>query len=215
MGDPDGDGHRVRVRGARDHRLPSPRTVPDFLLTPAVVDDLLAVSIVAIFYTYHIQVLPLVLAFVVIAVYGLITQSSRRFFGRHPFAAWLILLPIGVVAWALMHASGIHATIAGVLLGITIPVLHRRADRGQAGPGLAEESEHRFRPLSAGIAVPVFAFFAAGVSVGGWASVQTALTHPVTYAIIAALVLGKPLGIVVTTWAVTKLTGSSLDPALR
>lgn len=203
----------VAVLAIIGSHLPSPLRI--FLLTLAVVDDLLAISIIAIFYTDHIQVLPLVLAFVVIAVYGLIAQFSRRLFGRHPFAAWLILLPIGVVAWALMHSSGIHATIAGVLLGFTIPVLHRKADRGQSGPGLAEEFEHRFRPLSAGVAVPVFAFFAAGVSVSDWTGVQTALMHPVTYAIIAALVLGKPLGIVATTWAMTKLTGSRFDSALR
>src|SRR5690606_22053480 len=115
-----------------------------------------------------VELVPLLLAVVVIAVYGLIAQLYRRFFRLHPTAAWLILLPIGVVAWALVHASGIHATIAGVLLGFMIPVLHHKADRGpEVGPGLAEEFEHRFRPLSAGFAVPVFAFFSAGVAIGG------------------------------------------------
>ncbi|MGJ0203003.1 Na+/H+ antiporter NhaA [Leucobacter sp. gxy201] len=203
----------VAVLAIIGSHLPTPLRI--FLLTLAVVDDLLAISIIAVFYTDRIEAVPLALSFAAIAVYGLIAQTGRRFFARYPVAAWLILLPIGAVAWALMHASGIHATIAGVLLGFTIPVLHRRADRGEPGPGLAEEFEHRFRPLSAGFAVPVFAFFAAGVSVGGWSGVQTALTHPVTYAIVAALVLGKPLGIVTTTWLMTKATGSRLDPALR
>jgi len=188
-----------------------------FLLTLAVVDDLLAISIIAVFYTDHIEILPLLLAFAVIAVYGFIAQRYRAFFGIHPFAAWLILLPIGVVAWALMHASGVHATIAGVLLGFTIPVLHRRADREAASgrPGLAEEFEHRFRPLSAGIAVPVFAFFAAGVSVGGAEGIRDAITNPITFAIVAALVLGKPLGIMTTTWLTTKALLTKLDPELR
>ena len=188
-----------------------------FLLTLAVVDDLLAISIIAVFYTDHIEILPLLLAFAVIAVYGFIAQRYRAFFGLHPFAAWLILLPIGVVAWALMHASGVHATIAGVLLGFTIPVLHRRADREAATgrPGLAEEFEHRFRPLSAGIAVPVFAFFAAGVSVGGAEGIRDAMMNPITFAIVAALVLGKPLGIVTTTWLTTKALRTRLDPELR
>ena len=66
-----------------------------------------------------------------------------------------------------MHASGVHATVAGVLLGFAVPVI-----RPQAGPGprpgrVAEHFEHRFRPISAGVAVPVFALFAAGVAVGG------------------------------------------------
>nr|WP_157000483.1 Na+/H+ antiporter NhaA [Leucobacter komagatae] len=188
-----------------------------FLLTLAVVDDLLAISIIAVFYTDHIEVLPLVLSLAVIALYGLIAQRYRRFFGTHAFAAWLVLLPIGVGAWALMHASGVHATIAGVLLGFTIPVLHRRGDRDAQSdrPGLAEEFEHRFRPLSAGFAVPVFAFFAAGVSVGGVDGIRDAVAHPLTLAIVAALVLGKPVGIILTTWVTTKLLRTKLDPSLR
>lgn len=194
-----------------------PAALRIFLLTLAVVDDLIAISIIALFYTDDIVLVPLLLSVATIAVYGFIAQKYRGFFGLRPFAAWLILLPIGVLAWALMHASGIHATIAGVLLGFTIPVLHRKRDPklpGERG-GLAGEFEHRFRPLSAGIAVPVFAFFAAGVSVGGWEGIQTAMAHPLTFAIVAALVLGKPLGIVVTTWIMTKVMRAKLDPELR
>ncbi|WP_307866414.1 Na+/H+ antiporter NhaA [Leucobacter chromiisoli] len=205
----------VAVLAIIGSHLPSALRI--FLLTLAVVDDLLAISIIALFYTDSIAVVPLLLSFATIALYGLIAQRYRDFFGLRPFAAWAILLPIGGVAWALMHASGIHATIAGVLLGFTVPVLHRRAVREEARhrPGLAEEFEHRFRPLSAGFAVPVFAFFAAGVSVGGWDGIRTAATHPLTFAIVAALVLGKPIGIVLTTWLMTKLTRSRLDPELR
>ena len=188
-----------------------------FLLTLAVVDDLIAISIIAVFYSDHIAVVPLVLAFATIALYGLIAQRYRKFFGLHSGTAWFILLPIGAVAWALMHASGIHATIAGVLLGFTIPVLHRRADRvaDRHQPGLAEKFEHRFRPLSAGFAVPLFAFFAAGVAVGGAEGIAEAATHPLTFAIIAALVVGKPLGIVTTTWVMTKALRAPLDPTIR
>lgn len=196
-------------------KLPSALRI--FLLTLAVVDDLIAISIIAIFYTDRIDIIPLVIALVVIVVYGCIAQRYREFFGRRAFAAWVILLPIGIVAWAFMHASGIHATIAGVLLGFTVPVkLRAAADRDpSAGRGLAEEFEHRFRPISAGVAVPVFAFFAAGVAVGGWDGVQIAVAAPVTVAIVAALVVGKPLGIVVTTWLLTRAAGIRLDPALR
>ncbi len=207
-----------------------PATLRIFLLTLAVVDDLLAISIIAIFYTDQIRLVPLLLALAVIAGYGLIARRYPVFFGRHALAAWLILLPIGVIAWVLMHASGVHATIAGVLLGFMIPVLHRGAEasvdrRGGSSSdtlsdapkprGLAEEFEHRFRPLSAGIAVPVFAFFAAGVSIGGWSGVGDAIAHPLTFAIAVALILGKPLGIISTTWLVTICTRTKLDPALR
>lgn len=205
----------VAVLAIIGSHLPSALRI--FLLTLAVVDDLIAISIIAIFYTDQIEIVPLLLSLGTIVVYGVIAQLYRRFFGLHPLAAWLILLPIGVVAWALMHASGIHATIAGVLLGFTIPVIHRKRHRHlpDMSTGLAEQFEHRFRPLSAGFAVPIFAFFAAGVSLGGWDGVQAAASSPVTLAIIAALVLGKPIGIVATTWVTTRLMRSRLDPELR
>ncbi|OJX69312.1 MAG: Na+/H+ antiporter NhaA [Micrococcales bacterium 72-143] len=204
----------VAVLALIGSHLPSPLRI--FLLTLAVVDDLIAIGIIAIFYTDTINPVPLVLAVVTIAVYGAIAQMSRRFFGLHPTAAWLILLPLGMVAWAFMHASGIHATIAGVVLAFTIPVLHRVRDRApDAGPGLAEQFEYRFRPLSAGFAVPVFAFFSAGVAIGGIDGFVSALTDPLTVAIVAALVLGKPVGILATTWLMTRVARIRLDPALR
>src|SRR5690606_1442520 len=110
----------------------------------------------------------------------------------------------------------IHATIAGVLLGFTIPVLHRKADRvADDGPGLAELFEHRFRPLSAGFAVPVFAFFSAGVAVGGIDGLGSALTDPLTVAIATALVVGKPVGILATTWIISRVIGVRLGPSLK
>lgn len=204
----------VAVLALIGSHLPSALRI--FLLTLAVVDDLIAIGIIAIFYTETIDLLPLVLALVTIAVYGVIAQRYRDFFHLRPTAAWLILLPIGVVAWALIHASGIHATIAGVLLGFTIPVLHKKADRGpDAGPGLAEIFEHRFRPLSAGIAVPIFAFFSAGVAIGGVEGFTSAFADPVVIGIVLALVVGKPLGITLATWIVTRIRRINLDPSLR
>lgn len=204
----------VAVLALIGSHLPGPLRI--FLLTLAVVDDLIAISIITIFYTDTIDPVPLMLALVTIGVYGAVAQLYRRFFGLNPAAAWLILLPIGVVAWAFMHASGIHATIAGVLLAFTIPVLHRARDRGpDAGPGLAEQFEYRFRPLSAGLAVPIFAFFSAGVAIGGIDGFASALADPLTIGIIAALVLGKPLGILATTWLMTRLAPVRLDPSLK
>ena len=204
----------VAVLALIGSHLPSALRI--FLLTLAVVDDLIAIGIIAIFYTESIELVPLLLALVAIAVYGTIAQRFRQFFHVRSGAAWLILLPIGFAAWALMHASGIHATIAGVLLGFTIPVLHKKADRSDdAGPGLAELFEHRFRPLSAGFAVPVFAFFSAGVAIGGTDGFVSALTDPVLIGIVLGLVVGKPLGITVATWLITRIRGINLDPSLR
>ncbi|MFB7249168.1 Na+/H+ antiporter NhaA [Microbacterium sp. NPDC056234] len=204
----------VAVLAIIGSHLPSALRI--FLLTLAVVDDLIAIGIIAIFYTESIDLVPLLLALVTIAVYGVIAQTSRRLFHAKPAAAWLILLPIGFIAWALMHASGIHATIAGVLLGFTIPVLHKKAHRAEdAGPGLAEIFEHRFRPLSAGFAVPVFAFFSAGVAIGGPEGFASALSDPVLIGVVIGLVLGKPIGITAATWLITRIRRINLDPSLR
>ena len=203
----------VAVLALIGSHLPSPLRI--FLLTLAVVDDLIAITIIAIFYTEEIQVVPLLCGLASITVYAVLAQRYRQLFHLKPAAAWVILLPIGVVAWAFIHASGIHATIAGVLLGFTIPVLHRRRDHVPDGsPGLAEVFEHRFRPLSTGIAVPIFAFFSAGVAIGGLDGFTATLADPVTLAIVVGLVFGKPIGIVLTTWLATRARRIQLDPSL-
>ncbi|TQJ59806.1 sodium/proton antiporter (NhaA family) [Arthrobacter sp. SLBN-83] len=204
----------VAVLAIIGSHLPSALRI--FLLTLAVVDDLIAITIIAFFYSSDIQVAPLLLALIPLAIYAFLAQKFRRFFGLHAAAAWLVLLPLGAVTWALVHASGIHATVAGVLLGFAIPVIRSQASGGpDAGPGLAEIFEHRFRPISAGVAVPVFAFFSAGVAVGGWAGLGSALTDPVALGIILGLVLGKPIGILATTWILTKATRATLDSSFK
>ncbi|GAA5228467.1 Na+/H+ antiporter NhaA [Paeniglutamicibacter antarcticus] len=204
----------VAVLAVIGSHLPTPLRI--FLLTLAVFDDLMAITIIAIFYTSEINTTALLLTLVPMALYGFLAQKYRRFFGLNPSAAWFILLPLGFIAWALLHASGIHATVAGVALAFTIPVRHRAKDQKQStGPGLAELFEHRFRPLSAGFAVPVFAFFSAGVAIGGFEGLASALVDPVAIGIVVALVLGKPIGIIGATWVTARFTKATLDPALR
>ncbi|TQS44751.1 Na+/H+ antiporter NhaA [Cryptosporangium phraense] len=180
-----------------------PAALRTFLLTLAVVDDLLAIVIIAVFYTDRLHPLPLAGALVAVGLFAVLVQRRIR--------SWWLLLPLAVTAWALVHASGVHATVAGVLLGFTVPVLRRAPGDG---PGLAEHFEHRFRPLSAGVAVPVFAFFAAGVPIGGLDGLGAALADPVAIGIVAGLVAGKTLGISVTTWAVARFTRATLDEGL-
>jgi NhaA family Na+:H+ antiporter len=99
---------------------------------------------------------------------------------------------------------------------LTVPVIRSRAAGGpNAGPGLAEHFEHRLRPLSAGFAVPVFAFFAAGVTIGGGAGLVESLTDRVTLGIVAGLVVGKTVGIFGSTFLVARLTKARLDDELR
>ncbi|GLY33967.1 Na+/H+ antiporter NhaA [Kineosporia sp. NBRC 101731] len=184
-----------------------PSALRTFLLTLAVVDDLLAIIVIAIFYTSDLAFLPLLGALVTITVFGVLVQNRIR-------SGWL-LIPLAVLAWALMHASGIHATVAGVLLGFTVPVLRSAAAGGpDAGPGMAEHFEHLWRPLSAGFAVPVFAFFSAGVTVGGLSGLATSLQDRVALGIIVGLVAGKVIGILGATAAVSRFTRAQLDESL-
>uniref|UniRef100_UPI0005C23F23 Na+/H+ antiporter NhaA n=1 Tax=Nocardia asiatica TaxID=209252 RepID=UPI0005C23F23 len=113
---------------------------------------------------------------------------------------------------------GVHATVAGVLLGFTVPVLHQPRDddsRNPARRGLAEQFEHRLRPISAAVAVPVFAFLAAGVTIGGLSGLVESLTERVTLGIAVGLVCGKAFGILATTYLTAKLTRAELDTDLR
>jgi len=165
-----------------------PSALRTFLLTLAVVDDLLAITVIAIFYTEKIKLVPLLVA----------------------------LIPLAVFTWVFVHESGVHATVAGVLLGFTVPVLRSEAAGGpEAGPGLAEHFEHLMRPVSAGFAVPVFAFFAAGVTFGGYDGLMTALSDPIALGIVGGLVVGKTIGVFGTTWVLAAVTRASLDAALR
>jgi len=192
-----------------------PAALRIFLLTLAVVDDLLAIAIIAFFYTTDILFGPLLLAIIPLALYAFLTHRFSYFFGTKPMALWLILLPLGFVTWALVHESGVHATVAGVLLGFAVPVLRSAKGGGpDAGPGLAQTLEHRIRPLSSGFAIPVFAFFSAGVTIGGAEGLYEALTDPVAVGIVVALVVGKPVGVLLATWLVTKTTRAKLDPDL-
>lgn len=131
----------VAVLAVVGSQLPMPLRI--FLLTLAVVDDLMAITIIAFFYTETINTPALLLTLIPLALFAFLARKYRRFFGLNPSAAWFILLPIGIAAWALLHASGIHATVAGVALAFMIPVLHDTKHGKQTdGPGLAGIFEH-------------------------------------------------------------------------
>ena len=184
-----------------------PSALRTFLLTLAVVDDLLAIVVIAIFYTDELSLGFLALSLVPLAVFGLLVQRRIR-------SAWL-LLPLAALSWVLMHESGVHATVAGVLLAFTVPVVRSAAAGGpDAGPGLAEHFEHRIRPLSAGVAVPVFAFFSAGVAVGGLSGLGASLGDSIAVGIMVGLVAGKAIGITAATWLVSRFTRAQLDENL-
>jgi NhaA family Na+:H+ antiporter len=179
-----------------------PDALRTFLLTLAVVDDLLAITIIAFFYTDDLAVGPLLLALLPLTAFTVLVQRRVR--------SWWLLLPLAVLTWVLVHDSGVHATVAGVLLGFAVPVIRRREG---PGPGLAEHFEHRWRPLSAGVAVPVFAFFASGVTVVG-GGLGAAFTDAITWGIVAGLVAGKTVGVLGATWLVQRGTRAQLSEEL-
>lgn len=182
-----------------------PAALRTFLLTLAVVDDLIAIGIIAFFYSGGLEPLMLLAAAVPLALFAVLVQKRIR--------RWYLLLPLAAATWALVHASGIHATVAGVLLAFAVPV-GASGKKGEPAAGLAETFEHRLRPLSAGFAVPVFAFFSAGVALGGGEGLGAALRDPVAVGIVLALVVGKTAGVFGTTFLITKTTRARLDDGL-
>lgn len=173
-----------------------------FLLTLAVVDDLGAILVIAVFYSSGFAALPFLGAIGLLVVYAWLQHQRVR--------AWWLYLPLALALWTLVHASGIHATVAGVALGLLTRV---RADPGEARSPAAR-LQLRIAPLSAGFCVPVFAFFAAGVDLRGTDFAAT-LTSPVALGVIVGLVVGKPIGVTGTAWLVARFTRARLSSSLR
>ncbi|SDR96474.1 Na+/H+ antiporter NhaA [Agrococcus carbonis] len=165
-----------------------------FLLTLAVVDDLLAIVVIAVFYTATVQVFALLGAAVAVTAFALLVRSR--------YDLWWVLLPIALVAWWCMHESGVHATIAGVVLGACVPA---HGIHGERVPR-THQHEAAVRPWSTAIALPVFAFCSAGVSVADGGGFAELAAQPVLLAVAAGLVVGKLLGVLGVTALVTRWT---------
>jgi Na+:H+ antiporter, NhaA family len=178
--------------------LPSPMRA--FLLTLAVVDDLIVIVIIAVFYTDSLDFADLGIAAVVFAAYA----GCQRLRLRSAF----VYAPLAVAGWWFLHESGVHATIAGVVLGLLTRVL---PDPGEERSP-AERLEHRLSPVSSAVAVPFFALMSAGVTLHGGGHL---VKDPVAIGVVAGLVVGKPLGIVVGAWTAAQFTPATLDDALE
>ena len=176
-----------------------PASLRAFLLTLAVVDDLVVIVIIALVYTGSLDLVALAGAGLALAAYG-VCQRLR-------VTSAVVYLPLAVGAWWLVHESGVHATIAGVVLGLLTRTL---PDEGEQRPP-AERLERRLAPVSSALAVPFFALMSAGVELRGAGEL---VRQPVVVGIVAGLVLGKPLGILLGSWAVTRFTRAELDAAL-
>jgi NhaA family Na+:H+ antiporter len=176
-----------------------PTALRAFLLTLAVVDDLIVIAIIAVFFTDTLTLLPLGLAVAAMVLWGLL----QRWRVRTP----LLYLPLAVATWWLVHESGIHATVAGVALGLLMRV---KPDAGE-DRSPAERLEHRLSPLSSGVAVPFFALMSAGVVISGGSDL---VSDPVVLGVVVGLVVGKPLGVFGGVWLLTRFTRAELDDDL-
>ncbi|WP_225798950.1 Na+/H+ antiporter NhaA [Streptomyces sp. NK15101] len=178
-----------------------PSALRAFLLTLAVVDDLFAILIIAIFFTSDLNFAALGGAVAGLLVFWLLLRKGVR--------GWYVYVPLALVVWGLMYNSGVHATIAGVAMGLMLRCTTREGEEHSPG----EHIEHLVRPFSAGFAVPLFALFSAGVSVSGGA-IHDVFTQPVTLGVVLGLVVGKAIGIFGGTWLAARFTRAELNPDL-
>lgn len=175
------------VLGLLGNRVPASLRL--FLLTVAIVDDIGAVLVIAVFYTPTIYLTWLLAATGVVALMIGLNRFRVSVF-------WPYIL-LSVVLWYCVLNTGVHATIAGVVAALTIPL--RRRD----GNSMLEKLEHGLAPWSAYLIVPIFGFANAGVSLEGLG--VEALTDPLPIAIAAGLFLGKQVGIFATVWVADRI----------
>ncbi|MGG7569264.1 Na+/H+ antiporter NhaA [Streptomyces sirii] len=178
-----------------------PSALRAFLLTLAVVDDLGAIVVIAVFFTADLNPLALGGALAGLVVVHLLQRRRVR--------GWWWYVPLGLAIWALTYNGGLHATVAGVAMGL---ILRTTCDSGEkTSPG--ERTEHLLRPVSAGVAVPLFALFAAGVSISA-GSLGEVFTRPEPLGVILGLVVGKTVGIFAGTYLAARFTRARLNPDL-
>lgn len=171
-----------------------PAALKIFLMALAIIDDLGAIIIIALFYTHDLSVVSLVVAAGAIIVLAALNLSGVRRTG--------IYLLVGTILWTAVLKSGVHATLAGVIVGFMIPL------KEQNGKSPAKELEHVLHPWVAFLILPLFAFANAGVSLQG--VTLEGLTSLLPLGIVAGLFIGKPLGISIFCWLALKLKWASL-----
>jgi len=188
----------LAILGLVGSRLPT--GLRAFLLTLAIVDDLGSIAVIAIFFAHGLSALWLLAALGCAGLWLLLQWRRIR--------GWYLYLPLGILCWTCMYASGVHATVAGVVLGLLT------SSNVSRGPSVVDVWEHRWRPISAGVAVPVFALVAAGVPVS-IDKLSAALTSPVGIGVVLGLVGGKFLGVFGGAWLTARLTRAELAAELR
>ena len=166
-----------------------PASLKTFLLALAIIDDLMAIIVIAIFYTDDLSVLALALGGVgVVALIALNLLDVRK-----PS----LYLVAGLFTWVCVLKSGVHATLAGVAVGFAMPLTKHN------GHSMLEQTEHALKPWVSFAIVPIFAFANAGVSLAG--VTLSNITAPIPLGIVAGLFIGKQLGVFGASMAAIKL----------
>jgi NhaA family Na+:H+ antiporter len=178
-----------------------PAALRAFLLTLAVVDDLGAILIIALFFTSDLNLWALAGAFAGLVVFYVLQRARVR--------GWWWYVPLGVTIWVLMYNGGVHATVAGVAMGL---ILRTTRDAGEKESPAARVA-HLVHPVSAAVAVPLFALFAAGVSITG-AALGEVFSSPEPLGIVIGLIAGKTVGIFAGTYLAARFTRARLNPDL-
>jgi len=176
-----------------------PTALRAFLLTLAVVDDLIVIVIIAVFFTDSLDFIWLAVALSAMVAWALL-QRAR-------VSTPLVYVPLAVLAWWAVHECGVHATIAGVALGLLTRVRHDPGE--ETSP--AEHYEHVLSPVSSALAVPFFALMSAGVVLTGGAEL---VSDPIFVGVVVGLVVGKPVGVFAGGWLVARFTRAELDPSI-
>lgn len=177
-----------------------PTSLKIFLVSLAIFDDMGAIVIIALFYTAQISTSSLIIASIcLVALFG---------FNRRGVAEMTPYIITGIVMWVAVLKSGVHATLAGVLLAFFIPM----RDRSDPERSLLKELEHDLHGVVAFIILPAFAFANAGISLQGVGLEQ--LMHPVPLGIAAGLFLGKQFGVFVFCWLGIKLGVAKLPEGI-
>lgn len=171
-----------------------PASLKIFLMALAIIDDLGAIVIIALFYTSDLSLLSLGVAAAAIAVLAILNLTGVRRTG--------IYILVGVILWTAVLKSGVHATLAGVIVGFFIPL------KEQNGKSPAVQLEHVLHPWVAYLILPLFAFANAGVSLQG--VTLEGLTSLLPLGIMAGLFIGKPLGISLFCWLALKMKWATL-----
>lgn len=176
----------------------APKGIVVFLTALATVDDLGAIIVIAIFYTSKISWIAFIMAIVVIGMLLLASKSNVK----HP-AIYIIL---GVVLWICFLKSGIHSTIAGVILGLLLPI---GKTESEVKTSILNKFEHKLAPWSSFVIMPIFALANAGITID-ISDLSSTLFTPVSFGIIFGLILGKQIGIFGVSYLLVKFKIANL-----